>query len=242
MAIRIASAGFTDTGAQREANEDAILVDDARGLYVVCDGMGGHASGQVASTMAIAAISEAFGTGVAPPPPGGDPLASAMVYANARVYAHAMANETCRGMGTTAVGAHVTGDSLQICHVGDSRAYLLRNGQLVQLTRDHSLINLYADHPELAGQLGPAQSNVIVRAVGLHPEVEVAHQSLALFPQDVVVMCSDGLVDMVPDPTIREILLSSSGLEVAGVNLIGAANTAGGVDNISVILLHVLAG
>jgi protein phosphatase len=237
MSLRLASAGFTDTGVMRDHNEDAILVEPGRALFVVCDGMGGHASGQVASALAISSISEAFKTELAPP--GGDPLASAIVYANARVFARSQADEACRGMGTTVVGAHqVNGDTMHVCHVGDSRAYLFRSGQLVQLTRDHSLINLYADNPDLIGQLGPAQSNVIVRAVGLHPEVDVAIQAVTLHPADVILLCSDGLVDMVPDELIADVLRTSTDLEVASVTLIGAANTAGGTDNISVILLR----
>jgi protein phosphatase len=239
MPIRVASAGFTDVGAQRTHNEDAILLDPERGLYVICDGMGGHASGAVASQTAVGAIADAIRTGQPPVPAGEEPLINAILFANAQVFARGMVDPECRGMGTTVVGVRQEGDALHLCHVGDSRCYLLRGGVLVQVTRDHSLINLYADNPELAGKLGPAHSNIIVRAVGLHEYVEVDHQAIAMVPGDLFLLCCDGLTDMVPDEHIRQILLSAThDLALAGVHLVSAANAAGGADNISVILLR----
>jgi serine/threonine protein phosphatase PrpC len=237
MALRIASAGFTDVGAQRSHNEDAILLDAERGFYVICDGMGGHASGAVASQTAVAAIAEAMRTGTPKPPPGEEPLVTAVLYANAQVYARSLSDPQCRGMGTTVVAVRQEGDSVHLCHVGDSRIYLLRDGILAQLTRDHSLINLYADNPDLAGKLGPAHSNIIVRAVGLHEYVEVDHAPVAMAPGDVYLLCCDGLTDMVPDEGIRQIMTAGDDLPVTGVKLVSAANAAGGADNISVILL-----
>ena len=242
MTLRLVSAGFTDVGAQRTHNEDAILLDPQYGLYVICDGMGGHASGAVASQTAIAAISEAARTGVPPTPPGEEPLVNAILYANAQVFTRGSSDPECRGMGTTVVGVRQQDSALHLCHVGDSRCYMLRGEVLAQITRDHSLINLYADNPDLAGKLGPAHSNIIVRAVGLHEYVEVDHQVIGMMPGDVFLLCCDGLTDMVPDEAIRQIVLADVGdLPLAGTKLIAAANAAGGADNISVILLRAVA-
>ena len=242
MTLRLVSAGFTDVGAQRTHNEDAILLDPPYGLYVICDGMGGHASGAVASQTAIAAISEVAHTGLPPTPPGEEPLVNAILYANAQVYARGQSDPECRGMGTTVVAVRQQDSSLHLCHVGDSRCYMLRGEVLAQVTRDHSLINLYADNPDLAGKLGPAHSNIIVRAVGLHEYVEVDHQVIGMAPGDVFLLCCDGLTDMVPDEQIRQIVLADVGdLPLAGTKLVAAANAAGGADNISVILLRAVA-
>jgi protein phosphatase len=238
MSLRIASAGFTDVGAQRSHNEDAIHLDTERGVYVICDGMGGHASGAVASQTAIEAIAEAVRTGQPAPQPGEEPLVAAILHANAKVFARSQADPQCRGMGTTVVAARVDGEALHFCHVGDSRLYLMRGQVLAQLTRDHSLINLYADNPDLAGKLGPAHSNIIVRAVGLHEYVEVDHASVHIEPGDLYLLCCDGLTDMVPDEGIRKILAQGGDLAQLATSLITAANTAGGADNISVILLR----
>src|SRR6185436_14193565 len=151
MPIRLASVGFTDVGAQRSHNEDAIFLDPEHGVYVICDGMGGHASGAVASNTAIGAIADAVRTGEPPAPPGEEPLVNAILFANAQVFARGQTDPACHGMGTTVVGVRQAGDQLALCHVGDSRCYLLRGDVLAQITRDHSLINLYADNPDLAG-------------------------------------------------------------------------------------------
>jgi protein phosphatase len=145
-------------------------------------------------------------------------------------------------MGTTVVGARFDDDRVHICHIGDSRIYLLRGGDLHQVTRDHSLINLYADHPEMVGKLGPAHSNIIVRAVGLHEYVEVEHRIVELEDGDVYLLCSDGLVDMADDWMVREMLTAGETLEETVATLIRAANTHGGADNISVILVRVEQG
>lgn len=238
MPVRLESVGFTDVGAQRSHNEDAILLDPERGLYVICDGMGGHASGAVASQVAVTTIAEVIRSGQPAPPEGEERLVTAILAANTAVYNRSLGDLACHGMGTTVVAARHEGDLLHLCHVGDSRMYLLRGDQMYQLTRDHSLINLYADNPELAGKLGPAHSNIIVRAVGLREYVEVDHQRVQLEAGDLYLMCCDGLTDMVEDWMLREILTSGDDLAVMGQNLVRAANAQGGADNISVILLR----
>jgi len=235
----VRAIGRTDPGRQRDVNEDAHWVDEQLGVFVVCDGMGGHASGQIASDLAVRTIMHACKTGDPPPAPGEEPLASAIRAANQAVYQRAQVDPECRGMGTTAVGIRVDDDMLHVCHVGDSRVYRLRGGELVPMTRDHSLVNLYADRPELAGQLGPAASNVIIRAVGLDTDVEVEHRNVAMEHGDLYLLCCDGLTDLVDDWMIREIMTSGESLEVIADNLVRAANGNGGSDNITVIVVSV---
>jgi serine/threonine protein phosphatase PrpC len=240
MAFRIESAGLTDPGQQRTHNEDAMLVDPVLGLYVICDGMGGHASGSVASQLAVATIHETLRTGHPAPLPEEEPLVRAILTANQTVYAQSLADPQCRGMGTTVVAIRQEDDILHICHVGDSRIYLLRGHELVQVTRDHSLINLYADNPELAGKLGPAHSNIIVRAVGLRDQVEVDHRRMAAENGDTFLLCCDGLTDMVEDWMIREMMTSGDDLQTVATNLVRAANANGGTDNITVVLARLV--
>lgn len=233
------AVGRTDTGRARQQNEDAFYVDDFLGLYLVCDGMGGHASGQVASDLAVRTIVNALKTGEPPPAEGVEPLVTAIQASNQSVYMRAHSDPTCGGMGTTAVGCRVEDDLFHICHAGDSRAYLLRQGEFQQLTRDHSLVNLYQDRPDLAGQLGPATSNVIIRAIGLEPEVEVDHRVVAMEHGDVLMLCCDGLTDLVQDWMIKEIMTSGESLEVIADNLVRSANANGGTDNITVVVVSV---
>jgi serine/threonine protein phosphatase PrpC len=230
------TVGRTDVGAQRTQNEDAMYYDDFLGVYLVCDGMGGHASGQVASDLAIRTIVHALKTADPPTPPGVDALVTAMKAANAAVFQRAQVDPTCHGMGTTAVGLRVEGNLLHICHCGDSRAYLLRQGHFMPITRDHSLRNLYQDRPDLVGQLGPATSNVIIRAVGLDAAVEIEHNAMPIEHGDLYLLCCDGLSDLVDDWMIREILTAGDPLDVIAENLIRAANNNGGTDNITVVL------
>jgi serine/threonine protein phosphatase PrpC len=232
--------GKTDVGVQRDVNEDALAYDDRLGIWVVCDGMGGHASGQLASHLAIQTIMDAIKTGDPPPAEGVEPLVAAMQAANGAVFQRAQVDTACRGMGTTAVGLRADDDLLHLCHCGDSRAYLLRNGQLTQMTRDHSLINLYEDRPDLAGQLGPATSNVIIRAIGLDANVEIDHRTIAMEHGDVYLLCCDGLSDLVEDWMVREIMTSGESLDAITENLIRAANANGGSDNITVIVIQIL--
>ncbi len=228
--------GLTDVGVQRTQNEDAMYFDDFLGMYLVCDGMGGHASGQVASDLAIRTIVHAMKTNDPRPAPMQDPLVAAMKAANSAVFQRAQVDPTCHGMGTTAVGMRVEGNTAHVAHCGDSRGYLLRHGQLHPITRDHSLRNLYQDRPDLVGQLGPATSNVIIRAVGLDAAVEIEHNAVQIEHGDIYLMCCDGLSDLVEDWMIREIMTAGDTLESTAENLVRAANNNGGTDNITVVL------
>lgn len=242
MALRIESAGKTDVGLVREKNEDSMLIDPTLGLYVVCDGMGGHVGGQVASQLAVATISEMMRSPNSASPDDPDKLVSAIMAANSAVFSKAKADPSLHNMGTTVVAIREDGDLLHLCHVGDSRIYRLRQGAFEQVTRDHSLINLYEDNPELAARFGPPNSNVIVRAIGLREQVEVDHRVIALEPADMYLLCCDGLTDMVDDWMLKEMLSDAlnGSLEDGCDALVRAALSNGGVDNTTVILLRIV--
>jgi protein phosphatase len=238
MPFRLHHAAATDVGLQRSHNEDAVLTEPELGVFVICDGMGGHASGAVASELAVTTIADAL-RAHAPGDP--EPLVAAILAANRAVFQRAQEDAECHGMGTTVVGLRFDETRVHVCHVGDSRIYLLRDGELLPITRDHSLINLYADNPELVGKLGPAHANVIVRAVGLHPMVEVDHKAIPVEPDDTFLLCSDGLIDMADEWIMREMLTSGDELDTMAGNLIRVANANGGADNVSVIVVRVSA-
>ncbi len=236
MPFRLHHAGATDVGLVRTRNEDALLLEPELGVFVICDGMGGHASGAVASALAVSSVADALR---APGRDGEEPLVRAILAANRAVHARSLEDPECHGMGTTVVGLRFEEERVHVCHVGDSRIYLLRHEELMPITRDHSLVNLYADNPELVGRLGPAHANVIVRAVGLHPLVEVEHKIVGIEPDDMFLLCSDGLIDMAEDWIVREMLTSGDDLDTLAASLIRVANANGGADNVSVILVRV---
>jgi protein phosphatase len=240
--MRIESAGKTDVGLVREKNEDSMLIEPSMGLFVVCDGMGGHVGGQVASQLAVATINEVV-RGNNPQPAADEPdqLVTAIRCANAAVFNKAKAEPALHNMGTTVVAIRQEADLLHLCHVGDSRIYRLRQGSLDQVTRDHSLINLYEENPELAARFGPPNSNVIVRAVGLRDHVDVDHKIVAMETGDMFLLCCDGLTDMVDDWILKEMLSDGAGgsLDECCEALVRAALSNGGVDNTTVIVLRI---
>jgi PPM family protein phosphatase len=224
----------TDTGRQRRANEDSLLARSP--LFVVADGMGGAQAGEVASKIAIEAF--AGDLGEVREPEG--TLAARAGAANARIYELSHASAEHAGMGTTLTAAYVGPEEVALAHVGDSRAYRLRGGELMRLTDDHSLVDELlrqgkitpeeaADHP---------QRSVITRALGPEPAVEIDTRSYSARTGDVYLLCSDGLTTMVPEQRLTEILNARSGLRQAGETLIAAANEAGGRDNITVVLFR----
>jgi protein phosphatase len=224
----------TDTGRQRRANEDSLLARSP--LFVVADGMGGAQAGEVASRIAI----ESFQPGVRD---ASDPelaLAELAHAANSRIHELSHANAEQAGMGTTLTAMYVGEQEVAIAHVGDSRAYCLRDGQLLRLTDDHSLV----DELMRQGRLTPEeavehpQRSVITRALGPEGMVEVDTRSVRARPGDVYLLCSDGLTTMIGEDRIAEVLLAHPRLRDAGEALIAAANEAGGRDNITVVLLR----
>jgi protein phosphatase len=203
--------------------------------------MGGHVGGQVASQLAVATIAETLRLQTPLGPGEQDILQTAIQRANGAVFSKAKADPNLHNMGTTVVAIRAEHDLLHLCHVGDSRIYRLREGTLEQVTRDHSLINLYEDNPELAARFGPPNSNVIVRAVGLRDSVEVDHRVIAMETGDLYLLCCDGLTDMVDDWMIREMLADGTkgALEECCDALVRAALSNGGVDNTTAIVLRI---
>jgi PPM family protein phosphatase len=225
----------TDTGRQRRANEDSMLARSP--LFVVADGMGGAQAGEVASRLAI----ESFQHGLDDTSDAEGSLAAYARAANGSIHERSQADAAHAGMGTTLTAVYVGAEEVAIAHVGDSRAYCLRDGELLRLTDDHSLV----DELIRQGKLTPEeavehpQRSVITRALGPEPEVEIDTRSYRARDGDVYLLCSDGLTTMVPDALLAEILLAHGRLRDAGEALIAAANEAGGRDNITVVLLRV---
>jgi PPM family protein phosphatase len=243
MPLYLQSFAQTDVGLYRQNNEDAFLVVEGLGLYVLADGMGGHASGEVASQLATEAtqrfLTEALSTGQVARDP--ELLARSLEVANEVVFREAGKNEAYRGMGTTIVALLRDADHILVAHVGDSRCYRLRQGRLEQLTEDHSLRNFYIKEygytAEEAAQA--ADSNVILRAVGLRESTVVDVSRHPLEPEDRFLLCSDGLSDYVDEAQILGILAEVRSLEEACAALISLANSAGGFDNTTVLLVQV---
>ena len=235
MALRIIEqVGRTDVGRQRSANEDSLVVRPP--LFAVADGMGGAKAGEVASAVAVDAVEGAQESSE----PTEAQLANIVREANRRIYDLAVADESRRGMGTTLTLAKLHGDEVSLAHVGDSRAYRLRGGELEQLTRDHSLVA----ELERSGQITPEaaehhpQRSIITRALGPEPDVEVDTYTLAGRDGDVFLICSDGLTSMISDDEVASILRSAGSLDEAADGLVRAANQSGGKDNITVILFR----
>lgn len=234
----------TDTGRMRTNNEDSVALDEPSGVAVLADGMGGYNAGEVASNMACEFISTELGRwlGEANDSASDSDVRRAMDIcadnANRAIFQAANSNPQFAGMGTTLVLAVFRPNRLLMGHVGDSRAYRMRAGHLQQITRDHSLLQEQLD----AGIITPEQAavssnkNLVTRAVGVEDTVLLETHLHDLLPGDVILMCSDGLSDMLTDDQMEHILRSHDTLPEAGQALITAANEAGGRDNIAVIL------
>lgn len=236
----------TDTGRARSNNEDSITLDESCALAVLADGMGGYNAGEVASGMATGFIAGELGRWLreAGASANDAEVRRAMDIcvdnANRAIFNAANANPQYAGMGTTLVVALFRGTRVLMGHVGDSRAYRLRGGRLLQMTRDHSLLQEQID----AGLITPEQAsfsankNLVTRAVGVEDTVLLEIHQHEVQPGDVYLLCSDGLSDMIDDEAMTQLLLSHDGLEDAGRALIDAANDAGGRDNIAVVLVR----
>ena len=232
----VENAALSHPGRKRRHNEDSYV--DEPPLFVVADGMGGAQAGEVASGI-VAAAFQRFGA--EPGAAGTERLAATIRAANRRIYERAQIDTQASGMGTTTTAALVEGDHVAIGHVGDSRAYRVRDGELEQLTQDHSLV---ADLIR-SGKLTPAeaethpQRSVITRALGTDPEVDVDTFTVETQPGDVILLCSDGLTSMVDDGTILRLVSESASLDDAARALIKAANQKGGDDNITAVLFRI---
>src|SRR5689334_16016403 len=230
----VEEAARTDTGRQRHANEDSYYARSP--IYVVADGMGGAQAGEVASRIAADVFDEDMGDGNPE-----EQLAARAREANRRIFERARADASHSGMGTTLTGALLASDEVSIVHVGDSRAYLFREGELRRLTRDHSLV----EELRRRGQLTPEeaeehpQRSVITRVLGPEPDVELDVHTHQARSGDVYLLCSDGLTSMVREERVREILTEAKTLGAALERLVEEANEAGGRDNITVVAFRV---
>jgi serine/threonine protein phosphatase PrpC len=230
----VEQAGRTDVGRQRTANEDSLVVSPP--LFAVADGMGGAKAGEVASAVAVEAVEGARESEEA----AEAQLAGIVRAANRRIYELAVADESRRGMGTTLTLAKVHGDEVSFAHVGDSRAYRMRDGELTQLTRDHSLVAELERSGQITAEAAEhhPQRSIITRALGPEPDVEVDTYTLAGRDGDLFLICSDGLTSMISDDEVGSILRSAQSLDEAADALVRAANQSGGKDNITVILFR----
>lgn len=254
MTVRVAACGRTDAGRVRSHNEDSFEIDEARELYVVADGMGGHTHGEVASRMAVDTIrrfvAEAERERDTTWPFAYDPglqrhsnvLKAAVQLAHDQVLSAIRRDGNLFGMGTTVVGCLVRGGTAAVAHVGDSRAYRLHDGRLHLLTQDHTWVN----EQVVAGFLSEEQArdhplkNVVTRALGGDSEVQVDITEVTLEPGDTLLLCSDGLTTMLDDREIEAQLLEVADGELNGAceALVHEANSRGGHDNVTVVLLR----
>ncbi len=234
-------AGLSDRGRVRTHNEDAIALDPALGLAVLADGMGGHQAGEVASAIAVQTVRAHLTASLARAAEPGEieaAVRTAVAAAHQAILTAAARTPGCRGMGTTLVLALFTREAVLIAHVGDSRAYRLRAGELRALTRDHSLVQQQIDaglrRPQQARQL--PERHVLTRALGIEGNGAPELSRHPLQPGDRYLLCSDGLHDMIDDERIAAGLRRAPGPQAAARVLLDAANDAGGHDNVSVIV------
>lgn len=250
--LKVTSCGITDLGRKRQNNEDNYLINDEVNLYLVADGMGGHAGGEFASQIAVNTVEEVFSNmdSLAPPVaiPGElsqddqirEKIEFAIRLAGRRIYEKALEDHEYRGMGTTALGIYLFQDRLFISHVGDSRGYRIRRNRIEQLTEDHSLVNEQIK----AGLISPEHAkthrlkNIITRSLGYQEEVEVDTRIETLEEGDVFLLCSDGLSNMVEEDEMLE-MVTRYHFQEAAIRLVEAANERGGDDNITVVLTRI---
>lgn len=235
MTVRLIVGAATDVGKVRGHNEDAYLVDDQLGLVAVADGMGGHQAGEVASATALEALRAAVTSG--------DGIREAVTAANEAVYEKSTTDERLRGMGTTLTAATLaTGATLLLGHVGDSRAYLLHDGQLQRLTTDHSLVEELIQAGEITAEeaVSDPRRSMITRALGIEPDVDVDLYPTPLTSADRLLFCSDGLTGMVSEDEIHTTLTGEPDPSAAARRLVEAANRGGGIDNITVLVVDVV--
>lgn len=241
----LTARGKTDRGLVRANNEDNLHLDERLGLLVVADGMGGHASGEIASQLAVNLIRDYFQGAQQPVgeedpscSPASNKLRSAIVLANQAVYEAAQSSPQYKGMGTTVAAVLVAGNRASIAHIGDSRVYLIRGGDIEQLTDDHSVV-MEQVRKELITREEAAQSeirNILTKALGIAPDMEPDLHEMTLFDGDCLLLCSDGLHGMVDDGVILQNAGSAEDPESICDALIAKALENGGGDNVTVIV------
>lgn len=244
----VTSHGMTDVGLVRQKNEDAWAELPQQQLFLLADGMGGHQSGDVAAKEAIKALEKLAAEPLSPKAEKKLTLDETRTFlkksieeVNTQVFNLGYSDEELRGMGTTLCALHVHDDGVVYAHVGDSRIYRLRDEELEQVTRDHSLLRELVD----LGQLDEEQSieflykNILTRAVGTEPVVEPTVNTAEIQPGDLYLLCSDGLTDMLTDDIIEEIMIREKNLKISSQALVKAAKEQGGNDNITVVLVKI---
>lgn len=247
--MRITSGGITNVGMKRQNNEDNYLINDEVGVYVCCDGMGGHAGGDYASQIAVTTVEEVLANirdeGAADDDAAEDQITQekikyAIRLAGKRIYERAQADPEFRGMGTTAVILLFRRGMAYLAHVGDSRGYLLRGGQITQRTEDHSWVNEQIKAGLITAETAKHHRfrNIITRSLGFQEEVEIDTQVLKAEPGDMYLLCSDGLTNLVSEEEIRDMLIATS-FQEALRDLVALANERGGDDNITAVLARV---
>ena len=237
--IRYAVAALSDCGSVRPSNEDAFGTSAEHGVYVVCDGMGGAAAGEVASSLAVSEVLRLLGNPNPAEPPE-KAIEEAVHTANEAIHSSAENNPQFHGMGTTLAGLVTEGRRVLVFNVGDSRCYRLHKRKLKQISLDHSLV----EEQVRMGRITPEEAlrsplrNVITRALGTQPEIEPDIFELKAEAGDIFLLCSDGLTGEVPDPQIEALLAADLPLDQICVHLVEAANHAGGHDNITCMLVR----
>ena len=243
--IRLRAAGKSDLGRVRDKDEDAFLVREDIGLFAVADGVGGHRAGEVASRIAVEALASTLGQALARPAEAFDTVAAlseAFRVAHEGIRQHAESHPRCRGMGTTLVTLLSRSTAAWLAHVGDSRAYLLRRGKFSRLTEDHSAATELARRtPEfdLAALKSSPLAHVLTRCLGMNGSAGADIRPITLESQDRLLLCCDGLTDMLSEERIAQILASVTLRDTCCQSLIDAANEAGGKDNITVVVADV---
>lgn len=250
--LAVQAYGISDRGLARSHNEDCYEIDSRQNLFLVADGMGGHRHGEVAARLAvdtmrsfIERISEGDATWPFVPEPRlseqGNLLKMAVRLAHDEVMGAIRADRRLSGMGTTVVGMLFGGDTISVAHVGDSRAYRIRDGSIELLTQDHTWVH----EQVVAGFLSDDQArvhplkNVVTRALGGESELEVDVRDLTVTPGDTFILCSDGLTTMLDDEAIRKSFADCDSVKEAARNLVAEANARGGLDNVTVVIVRV---
>ncbi len=240
--IKIDSIGKTDTGLKRSNNEDAFHIDEEKGVWAVADGMGGAAAGELASGIFAQAVRDVFSESGTEP--GRDPaelIQAVFQSANERIRRHVEEIASHKGMGCTAELLAFSNGEIVLGHIGDSRTYRYRNGGLRQITRDHSLVQEQIEQGFITVQEARKHPlrNVILRAVGISDGFALDIVKVKPQINDIFLLCSDGLTDMIGDEQIRDVMASDSTLEDKADALVELAKAAGGNDNITVVLCRI---
>ncbi|NLJ78572.1 MAG: Stp1/IreP family PP2C-type Ser/Thr phosphatase [Tissierellia bacterium] len=235
----------TDIGKVRDRNQDAYFVSSSEEppLFIIADGMGGHKAGETASNMAIEITSTQLVKGLRQSTLSDDEIQKniegSIDMANREIYRKSLSDESLSGMGTTTTIAYINDGKVHIGHVGDSRAYILRENTLCQITNDHSLVEELIRNGSISAEEAKnhPQRNIITRAVGTNEYIEVDLVIKKIYRGDILLLCSDGLSNMLGDDEIREILLGSTDMKEASQNLVELSKDRGGFDNITVLIV-----